>query len=109
MVVELTRRCDNGAGALFPHLHQKSARLCAADRPVVHAVSLPRSWLLMPSNITPSQGTPTPEQPHINGHTQTERTCDRFGKADRASKDTYPYTPALEAPHSAVHATASAA
>ncbi|GAB2949869.1 hypothetical protein GCM10023080_005610 [Streptomyces pseudoechinosporeus] len=48
MVVQLTRRSHDGTEALFPHLDQKPARLRAADRPAVHAVSLFRpSWLLI--------------------------------------------------------------
>ena len=42
VVIQLTRRGHDGTGALFPHLNQKPARLCAADRPAVHAVSLSR-------------------------------------------------------------------
>ncbi|EPJ37607.1 hypothetical protein STAFG_5333 [Streptomyces afghaniensis 772] len=41
-MIQLTRRGHDGARALFPHLHQKPARLCAADCPAVHAVSLSR-------------------------------------------------------------------
>ncbi|GHA15436.1 hypothetical protein GCM10010372_13950 [Streptomyces tauricus] len=48
MVIQLTRRGDDGTSALFSHLDQKPARLCAADRPAVHAVSLFRPmWLFV--------------------------------------------------------------
>ncbi|BCL28322.1 hypothetical protein GCM10017557_31810 [Streptomyces aurantiacus] len=49
MVIQLTRRGDDGTSALFSHLDQKPARLCAADRPAVHAVSLFR--LFRPSRL----------------------------------------------------------
>src|SRR5690606_3088161 len=42
VVIQLTRRSHDGTGALLSHLDQKPARLCAADRPAVHAVSLSR-------------------------------------------------------------------
>lgn len=42
VVIQLTCWSHDGAGALLPHLNQKPARLCAADRPAVHAVSLSR-------------------------------------------------------------------
>src|SRR5690606_35377068 len=41
VVIQLTRRCHDGTGALFSHLDQKPARLCAADRPAVHAALSP--------------------------------------------------------------------
>src|SRR4051812_32770350 len=63
----------------------------------------------MHSNTTPSLRHLTPEQPPANGHFATEGTCDKFTKAGRASGDTYPTRPALEAPHTAVHVLASAA
>lgn len=42
VVIQLTCWSHDGTGALLPHLNQKLTRLCAADRPAVHAVSLSR-------------------------------------------------------------------